>query len=51
MFKSKGMAEDPSEVIRIIITDDLLDQFNWDGRWEKRSLGNLTLFSTILRGM
>lgn len=51
MFKVKGISEDVNEVIRSLMTDELLDKFNWEGRWEKEALGNLTLFNKLLRGM
>ncbi|XP_065364455.1 uncharacterized protein LOC135957606 [Calliphora vicina] len=49
MFKTKGITEDVSEVMRSLMTDELLDKFNWEGRWSKKALGNLTLFNNLLR--
>lgn len=47
----KGTSEDVSSVIRAIFTDELLENYNWDGRWEKRSLAKLILIDKILRGI
>ncbi|KAM7351000.1 uncharacterized protein ACRADG_003974 [Cochliomyia hominivorax] len=49
LHKLKGTSEDASTVIRSLLTDDLLDKFNWDGRWGKESLGKLMLFEKVLR--
>lgn len=32
------------------MTDDVLLEYNWDGRAGKMSLGEMKLFKTILRG-
>ncbi|XP_036347957.1 uncharacterized protein LOC118757348 [Rhagoletis pomonella] len=49
--KLKGTSQDVDGVIRNILTDNLLESFNWDGRGDKRALAKLTLFEKVLRGV
>ncbi|XP_036347277.1 uncharacterized protein LOC118756629 isoform X2 [Rhagoletis pomonella] len=49
LYKMKGTSEDVSNVTRKVFTHDLLEKYNWDGRWEKKSLAELTLVNTTLR--
>ncbi|KNC26781.1 hypothetical protein FF38_06352 [Lucilia cuprina] len=47
--KLKGTSEDVSCVIRAVLTDDLLEKYNWEGRWGKQALAKLSLFQKVLQ--
>ncbi|XP_017474707.1 PREDICTED: uncharacterized protein LOC108365231 [Rhagoletis zephyria] len=49
LHKIKGGSEDVSSVIRTIITDDLLEKYNWEGTWEKQALSELSFVNKTLR--
>ncbi|XP_017474145.1 PREDICTED: uncharacterized protein LOC108364810 [Rhagoletis zephyria] len=51
LHKVKGASEDVATIMRNIFSDELPQGFNWDGRWEKKSLCKLALIDTILRNV
>ncbi|XP_004529413.1 uncharacterized protein LOC101461277 isoform X1 [Ceratitis capitata] len=48
LFQIKGATGTIEDVFRRVMSDDLIDLFNWDGRAEKRALNSLKLISDVL---
>ncbi|XP_036322575.1 uncharacterized protein LOC118736636 [Rhagoletis pomonella] len=49
LYKVKGVSDDVGGVFKKLFTDESLAEFNWEGRWEKKALRELTLFEHVLR--
>ncbi|XP_037806688.1 uncharacterized protein LOC119600508 isoform X2 [Lucilia sericata] len=51
LHKFKGESDGVNSVIRELFTDDLLEMFNWEGRWGRKALAKLYLIENVLRGV
>ncbi|XP_017479244.1 PREDICTED: uncharacterized protein LOC108368801 [Rhagoletis zephyria] len=51
IYKLKGPSGCLNDVIRKLFTDEFLQHYNWDGRWERESLAQMKLVDEILFGV